>query len=94
MSSWSPQSKIKKFVVAVIKNNKVIGCLPLGKTGRFTKTIFYLLRDDYPDCKVKIVDSKVFNLGDGKRMRVSYILLFRGQSEFIDTLSNELSKKM
>ena len=82
MSSWSPQSKIKKFVVAVIKNNKV------------TKTVFYFLRDDYPDCKVKIVDSKVFNLGDGKRMRVSYILLFRGQSEFIDTLSNELSKKM
>ena len=75
MSNWSPGNKISKFFVAVIKNKKVIRYLPLGKTGRFSKTIFYFLRYEYYECKVKIVDSKVVNLGDGKRMRV---LLFRG----------------
>ena len=47
-----------KFAVAVIKNKKVIGHLPLGKTGRFSKTIFYFLNCEYNDCKVKIVDGK------------------------------------
>ena len=38
-----PTNKMDKFAVAVIKNKKIIGHLPLGKTGRFTKTIFYFL---------------------------------------------------
>ena len=78
MPNWSPGNKISQFFVAVIKNKKVIRYLPLGKTGRFSKTIFYFLRYEYHECKVKIVDSKVVNLGDGKRMRVPDILLFRG----------------
>ena len=83
-----------KFAVAIIKNKEIIGHLPLGKTGRFSKTIFYLLRCEHNDCKVKIVDGKAVNLGDGMGMRVPCILVFRGQSEFIDILSNELSKHM
>ena len=38
--------------------------------------------------------AKAVNLGDGMGMRVPCILVFRGQSEFIDILSNELSKHM
>ena len=33
-------------------------------------------------------------VGDGMGMRVPYMLLLRGQSEFIDILSNELSKNV
>ena len=77
-----PTNKMDKFAVAIIKNKEIIGHLPLGKTGRFSKTIFYFLRCEHNDCKVKIVDGKAVNLGDG--MRVPCILVFRGQREFID----------
>ena len=53
-----------KFAIAVIKN-KFIGHIPLGKTGRFSKTVFYFLKCEYNDCKVKIVDGKAVNLGNG-----------------------------
>ena len=84
----------KKFALAVIKKKKNIGHLPLGKTGRFSKTIFYLLKCEYNDCKVKLVDGKAINLGDGMGMRVPCLLLFRGQSDYIDILFEELSKNM
>ena len=36
-------NEMKKFTIAVIKNKnkKIIEHLPLGETGRFSKTIFY-----------------------------------------------------
>ena len=89
-----PTNKMDKFAVAVIKNKKIIGHLPLGKTGRFSKTIFYFLKCEYNDCKVKIVDGKAVNLGDAMGMTVPCLLLFRGQSDYIDILSKELSKNM
>ena len=57
-----PTNKMDKFAVAVIKNQKIIMHLPLGKTGRFSKTIFYFLSCEYNDCKVKIVEDKAVNL--------------------------------
>ena len=70
---WEPKSneilevklehtnKTVQFAAVVIKNKKIIGHLPLGKTGRFSKTIFYFLRCEYNDCKIKIVDGKSVN---------------------------------
>ena len=90
-----PTNKTDKFVVEEIKNKKIIGHLPLGKTGRFSKTIFYFLKCEYNDCKVKIVEDKAVSVGDGMGMRVPCLLsLFRGQSDYIDILSKELSKNM
>ena len=93
-----PTNKMGKFTVAVIKNKKIIGHLPLGKTGRnagrFSRTIFYFLKCEYNVCKVKIVDGKAVNLGDGMGMRVPCLLLFLGQSDYIDILSKELFKNM
>ena len=37
---------------------------------------------------------KLLDLGDGMRMRVPCLLLLRGQSDYIDNLSKELSKNM
>ena len=59
-----PTNKMDKFAIAVIKN-KFIGHIPLGKTGRFSKTVFYFLKCEYNDCKVKIVDGNAVNLGNG-----------------------------
>ena len=59
-----PTNKMDMFAIAVIKN-KFIGHIPLGKTGRFSKTVFYFLKCEYNDCKVKIVDGKAVNLGNG-----------------------------
>ena len=89
-----PTSKIDKFAVGVIKIKKFIGHLPLGKTGRFSKTIFDFLKCEYNDYKVKIIDGKAVNLGDRMGMRVPCLLLFRGQSDYIDILSKEFSKNM
>ena len=88
-------NKMNKFPVAVIKSKKkIVRHLSLGKTGHFPKSIFYFLRCKYNDCKVNIAYGKAVNLGDGMRVRVSCILLFRGQIDFIDILRNELSKNM
>ena len=69
-----PTNKMDKFAVAVIKNKQIIGHIPLGKTERFSKTNFYFLKCEYIDCKIKIVDDKAVNLGDGIRMRVPCLL--------------------
>ena len=89
-----PTNKMGKFAVAVIKNKKIIEHLPLGKTKRFSKTVFYFLKCEYNDCKVKIVDGKAVNLGNRMGMRVPYLLLFRRKSNYIDILSKQLSKTM
>ena len=70
-----PINKMGKFAVAVIKNKRIIGHLPLSKTRRFSKTILYFLRCKCSDCKDKIVDGKAVNLYDGMGMRVPCILL-------------------
>ena len=69
-----PTNKMDKFTVAVIKNKQIIGHIPFGKTERFSKTNFYFLKCEYIDCKIKIVDDKAVNLGDGIRMRVPCLL--------------------
>ena len=89
-----PTNKMDKFAVAVIKNKNIIGHLPLGKTERFSKTVFYFFKCEYNDCKVKIVDGKAVNLGDRMGMRIPYLVLFRRKSDYIDILSKELSKTM
>ena len=37
------------------KENEIVGHLPLGKDGKFAKTVFYFLRaDEYGSCNVLI----------------------------------------
>ena len=81
-----PKNKMDKIAVAVIKDKKIVGHLS-------PKQFFYFLRCEYNDCQVKIEDGKVVNLGDGTGMIVPCILLFGGQSEFIDILSNKTFQK-
>ena len=70
--------------------NSVVGHLMKGKSERFAKTIFYFLRaSEYHECRVRVT-GKAVNKGDDKGMKISCILIFKGQSEFVDILSQEL----
>ena len=71
-----------------IKNGNVVGHLPKGKYGRFSKTIFFLRADEYGSCKVRINKSKAINRGDG--MEKECTLEFLGQRRFIDILKGNL----
>ena len=68
-----PRNPVDKYAVAVKKDEKVIGPLPLGENGKFAKTIFYFLRaDPYAKCNITVV-GKAVNLGDGDGMQVPCI---------------------
>ena len=66
MSQREPDNPEDKYVICVKKNsNKIIGHLPLGRLGKFAKTIFYFLKaDGLSFCKV-ITTGKHANLEDG-----------------------------
>ena len=64
------------------------------KSGRLAKTIFYFLRaNKYHGCRVHAT-GKAVNQGDDKSMKISCILIFKGKSEFIVILSQELKQHM
>ena len=60
-----PHNLVNKYAVAVKKDEKVVGHLPLGGNGKLAKTIFYFLPPD-PYRKYNItVTGKAVNLGYG-----------------------------
>ena len=87
-----PSNVVDKFAVVIKNNTTTVGHLPQGKTGRFCKTVFYFLKIDNTSCKVVITSPKAVNLGDGLGMRIPCKLTFRGQSQFVDILEQELCK--
>ena len=84
-----------KFAVAAIGDkDSVVGHLMKGKGGRFAKTIFYFLRaSEYHGCRVHVTGQAI-NQGDDKGMKIPCTLMFKGQSKFVDILSQELKKHM
>ena len=84
-----PHNPVDKYAVAVKKDEKVIGHLPLGENGKFAKTIFYLLRaDPYAKCNITVV-GKAVNLGDGDGMQVPCILHLSGQKSMVEILKQQ-----
>ena len=84
-----PENRTDKYAVCIEKNGNVVGHLPKGKYGRFSKMIFFFLRaDEYGSCKVRINKSKAINRGDG--MEIECTLEFIGQRRFIDILKGNL----
>ena len=73
-----PHNPIDKYAVAVKKNEKVVGHLPLGENGKFTKTIFY-------KCN-KTVSGKAVNLVDGDGIQMPCILHLSGQKSMMEIL--------
>ena len=89
-----PHNPVDKYAVAVKKDEKVIGYLPLGENGKFAKTIFYFLRassllsDPYAKCNIAVV-GKAVNLGDGDGMQVPCILHLSGQKSMVEILKQQ-----
>ena len=63
------------------------------KSGRFAKTIFYLLRADTKNNCTVVATYKAVNCGDGEGMQVPCTLYFKGHQKFIDILKKQLSGK-
>ena len=82
------------YAVAIFQRgrNKVIGHLPLGKSWKFAKTIFYFLRAAKENrCQI-IVLGKVVNKNDGLGMKVPSRLIFTAEKKYIEILKERLSK--
>ena len=87
-----PGNPMDKYAVCVKRNKTIVGHLPLGKNGRFAKTIFYLLKNDpCAVCNV-YVSGKAVNLGDGDGMQVPCTLGLISKKEMINILKHELCK--
>ena len=86
-----PNNLMDKFAVAVEKNELgVVGHLPLGKSGKFAKTIFYFLKVNQQNSCNVIVPGKAVNEGDGKGMKVPCRLLYSAEERFINVLQKQL----
>ena len=91
-----PDNKMDKYAVAIFqeRKNKVIGHLPLGKSGKFAKTIFYFLKADKENkCKV-VVTGKVVNKNDGLGMKVPSRLIFTAEEKYFKILKERLPKML
>ena len=88
-----PTNKLEKYAVPVKgKDEDIIGHLPLGKSGKFAKTVFYFLKSDKNHhCKVNVT-GKGTNAVDGLGMKVPCQLFLLAEEKFIITLQEKLSK--
>ena len=90
MSEREPDNPKDKYTVCVKKENRIVGHLPLGKSGKFAKTMFHFLKaDELSSCKI-VVAGKPVNLGDDDGMQVSCTLMFTGVKKCIDILKKHL----
>ena len=75
-AAMQPSNIKNKYAVAIFQGgrNKVIGHLPLGKSGKFAKLIFYFLKSAKENrCQI-IVLGNVVNKNDGLGMKVTFDL--------------------
>lgn len=86
-----PENEIDKYAVAVTKDDKVIGHLKKGKTGRYAKTIFYFLRSKSTNAANISDTGKRVNLGDGEGLQIPCTITFEGEEKYLDILKRELN---
>ena len=89
-----PDNVKNKYAVSFFQEGKkkVIGHLPLGKSGKFPKTIFYFLKVAKESRYQIIVLGKAVNQNDGLGMKVTSQLLFTAKEKFTNTLKKRLPK--
>ena len=76
-------------VCVMLIRDEIVGHLKKGRTGRFAKTVFYLLRADKKGSCTALVKGKAVNPWDGE---VPCTLHFKGTAKFIDVLRQQLQK--
>ena len=83
-----PESEIDKYAVAVTKHARVIGQLKKGKTGRYSKTVFYFLQADPMSTACITVTGKRVNFGDGHGLQIPCTILCKGEEKYIEDSKN------
>ena len=83
-----PHNPVDKYAVAVKKDEKVIGHLPLGENGKFTIIFYFLRADPCAKCYITVV-GKAVNLGDGDGTQVPRILHLSGQKSMVEILKQQ-----
>ena len=84
-------NELDKYAVAVQKeDSKVGGHLPLVKSGKFAKTIFYYLEISESNVCVVVVTRKPVNQGDGNWMKLPCSLQFTAEEKYIKVLKDTL----
>ena len=83
-----------KYAVIFQEEKKDIGQLPLGKSGKFEKTIFSFLRAAKENrCQI-IIYGKAVNQNDGLGMKIPSRLLLAAEEKFINILKERLPKSL
>ena len=85
-----PGNLVDKYAVCVQKENETVRHLPLGKDGKFAKTLLYFMRTDEYGLSNVLINGEPVNLGDGDGMQVSCTLNFVGRKKFICILQKTL----
>ena len=102
-TSWTPvvgekltgvmesNNLMDKYALAVIRSDEsIVRHLPLGKSGKFGKTIFYFLKaNEKHSCVIQLL-RKAINGGDGVGMKVPCRLLFFAEENYINILKEKL----
>ena len=92
MRKQNQNNPVDKYGVCIRKSGKVEGPLRKGATGKFAKTIFFLMGGG-PYQKAKTITSwRRYNLGDGEGLQVPCKLKLLGHRKLIDSLQDELTK--
>ena len=83
---------MNKYTAVVQRNDgKVFGHLPLGKSGKFAKTIFYFLKAAKKDsCWINVL-RKAVSAGGGLGMKVPCRLPLVAEEKYINVLKEKLS---
>ena len=76
--------------MAVTKDARGIGHLKKGKTGRYTKTVFYFLRANPMNTASITATGKRVDSGDGQRLQILCTILFMGK-KYIEVLKKYLN---
>ena len=87
-----PENIVDKFAVCVEKDDRVVGHLKKGDSGKFAKTIFYFIRSDVYSQRYVEINGKRCNLGDGEGLQVPCKICITGQKHYLDILKRELMK--
>ena len=83
-----PDNRMDNLAVCVKINDKIVGHLKKGISGRFQKTIFYFLRSNAYSSAWTKVTGKRWNLGNGEGMQVHCKLSLSGQPKFVSLVKN------
>ena len=75
-------NELDKYAFAFqTEDSKGVGHLPLGKSGKFTKTIFYYFESNENNVCMVVITRKPVNQVGRKGMKVPYLLQFTAEEK-------------